>query len=393
MKSRVRTCLISLCLLIILPGCWDRVEINDVALVAGTAIDKQGGEYEVTIQIPLPGQMGGSSGGGGGGTAGSGMWYAESSRAPTIREANEQHQKRVSRELNFSHRRIFIIGEEVAKEGVAPIMDVTVRVPQNRLSSLIAVTKGKAQEVLGADAPIENLPSEMIRELTQNSMVHPPIIKNFVRILLREGIDPIIPYLSVVQTAPGAEGKTQTTIQLEGMAVFNGDQMTGVLKGEQANALMMVMDEAPNPSVKVKPPRGEGEIVIQLQEIKVKLLPQKKGPHYHMNIRLQARGRITENESNFVISNHREMEQLFNQTIQKNIEKSIDVLQHEYHSDPIGMGQLIRHRYKEDWESLKTDWKEHYARVKTNVDVQITIENTGSITSKPFGYKEGELIR
>ena len=40
--------------LLCLTGCWDRVEVNDLAIVTGTAIDKKDDEIELTIQIFRP---------------------------------------------------------------------------------------------------------------------------------------------------------------------------------------------------------------------------------------------------------------------------------------------------------------------------------------------------
>src|SRR5690606_41119568 len=52
---------------ILLTGCWDRQEINDVAFVLGKAIDREKDGYRVSVVIPLPGNMGGPSGGSGSG--------------------------------------------------------------------------------------------------------------------------------------------------------------------------------------------------------------------------------------------------------------------------------------------------------------------------------------
>ena len=47
--------------LLCLTGCWDRVEVNDIAIVTGTAIDKKGDEIELSIQIFIPKAAGSST--------------------------------------------------------------------------------------------------------------------------------------------------------------------------------------------------------------------------------------------------------------------------------------------------------------------------------------------
>ena len=46
-------------------GCWDRIEINDVAIIIATAIDLEDDMYRVTVQLPLPWPIGDVNGGGG----------------------------------------------------------------------------------------------------------------------------------------------------------------------------------------------------------------------------------------------------------------------------------------------------------------------------------------
>ena len=48
-------------------GCWDRVEINDVAFVTGSSFDKINDKFVSTVQIALPSQLGGTGSEGGGG--------------------------------------------------------------------------------------------------------------------------------------------------------------------------------------------------------------------------------------------------------------------------------------------------------------------------------------
>src|SRR5690349_11685006 len=47
-------------------GCWDRVEVNDIALIMGTAFDSApGGKLQMTSQIMVPSQASGGTGAGG----------------------------------------------------------------------------------------------------------------------------------------------------------------------------------------------------------------------------------------------------------------------------------------------------------------------------------------
>lgn len=52
-------------LLCLLPvaGCWDRREVNDMALVIAMAMDKEpNGQYRLSVQVPLVSSLGSTSG-------------------------------------------------------------------------------------------------------------------------------------------------------------------------------------------------------------------------------------------------------------------------------------------------------------------------------------------
>lgn len=382
---------------LLLSGCWDRVEINDAALVAGTAIDKVDDHYRVSLQIPLPGQMGGAgSSGGGGGTSGSGPWQMEVMEGKTIMEANQFQQQAVSRMLNFSHRRIVLFGEDVAKEGLSVPLDVLVRVPQNRLSTLAAITKGEAGDVLAADAPYEQLPAEMAREIAQQNMRGLPSLRSFASTLLTEGIDPILPYLALEKASPGGGEKEKTTIKLEGMAIFDDSKMTGIVRGNQVTALLLTSNRAVTPTIRLPAPRGTGYLEVRLQEPQTELTPTIKNGQISVKLKLTARGWVADNESKYDISakgNLQEVEKHLRDLLRAEIDELLHSLQTRYHSDPLGIGNLINQRENNLWKEIKKDWKEiHYPKVKTDIVVHVHLEHTGAIT-KPIGWMEGELIR
>lgn len=183
---------------LLLTGCWDRIEVNDIAFVLGSSIDKENGLIRSTVQIALPSQLGGAgSEGGGGGTSGSKTFLMLSKTAPTVYTANKEMQTSLSRVLNYSHRRVTLYGEEFARTGIGEQIDTFARFPQNRLTTYIVVTRGPAYKVLGADALIEQVPAEMIREIAKSGMKSAMSVQKLSNQLLTEGIDPAIPAVTL----------------------------------------------------------------------------------------------------------------------------------------------------------------------------------------------------
>ncbi|UUZ86249.1 hypothetical protein LJK88_24275 [Paenibacillus sp. P26] len=72
---------------LILPGCWDRRELNEIGLVTALGIDKAGDQYELTAQFVNPGEIASKEGGGG---------EADGHRQPFIPPREQPSSRRLS---------------------------------------------------------------------------------------------------------------------------------------------------------------------------------------------------------------------------------------------------------------------------------------------------------
>ncbi|MDP1510378.1 Ger(x)C family spore germination protein [Paenibacillus sp. CMAA1739] len=391
-KAAVLCCLL-LCS-VLLGGCWDRREVNDVAFVMGTGLDKEGDQYRVTMQIALPGQLGSSgSTGGGGGTRGTKSYYLESKTGPSFRGAIAEEQREVSRTLNYSHRRVLLFGEALAREGISKMMDVIARIPQNRLSSLIVITKGSAMEMLQADAPIEQYPAEMIRELNFSYMKEPRSVKLLMNSILLDGIDPVVPVMSLVKNGPASLKDRKTNIQIDGLAVFRQDRITGIIDNHLSRFLLLGMEQAKETEIFITPPKGKGYISVHLIENRVHIKPHIQGDEIRMTVRLDCNGNVKENETDFDISNEENLKWLEQQTaeeIKRELGEAVHVIQQKYHSDVLGLGRAIITSRPDEWKRIKPRWDQLYPKVEVTIDPVVHIENIGAVT-KPFGYKKEQI--
>lgn len=376
-------------------GCWDRKEINDIAFVIGIAIDKEKDNYRSSLQIALPGQSGATgSEGGGGGTSGDKSWFILSNTAKTFHRTSLEGQKALSRRIYYAHRRTLLIGEDLAREGVAPMLDLMTRYPLNRFSALPVVTRGEAYKVMDTDAPIEKFPSEMVRELCFLNMRNPRSLKTFIDSILSEGVDPFLPIASVADTVPKNWKDTKTNIKMDGLAIFKKDKLVGMIDKAPADALILAMGEANAPEVMVEAPRGEGDIFIKLNENNSSLHPSVKNDKVKVNIQLYAKGVIVDNESNYGDRREEEILKLndaIHKKIKSDIEEGIRLVQQKYHADILGIGRSIHQHLPAEWDKMKDRWDIIYPDVEVTVIPHVIIENVGVI-NKPIGVMEEDVI-
>lgn len=192
---------------LVLTGCWDRIEVNDIAIVTTTSFDREeDGRFRVGVQVPLPGQMGGSTGGGGG-TSGSKPFYVDSEVGSSLREAVQNLQSRMSRRLFFSHRRVLVIGEGLARSGIRDLFDVSTRIPENRLTTRVVIAKGKGIDLLKAQPQFELYSGEAMREILESYSVFSPNLKDVAHALGQIGADPLLPLIEPATSTSGEKKK------------------------------------------------------------------------------------------------------------------------------------------------------------------------------------------
>ncbi|WP_339167545.1 Ger(x)C family spore germination protein [Paenibacillus sp. FSL R5-0341] len=392
---KIRAVLMLLLCTLFIAGCWDRKEINDVAFVIGIAVDKEGENYRSSLQIALPGQSGASgSTGGGGGTSGDKSWFMLSNTAKTLRGTSLEGQKALSRKIYYAHRRTILIGEDLARDGVASMLDLFTRYPLNRFSALPVVTKGEAYAVMDTDAPIEKFPSEMVRELCLLNMRNPRSLKTFIDAILSDGVDPFLPVASKVDNVPKDWKDVKTNIKLDGLAVFKKDKLVGMIDKAPADALILAMGEANAPEIMVKSPRGEGDIFIKLNENNSSLHPTVKDDKVTVTVQLYAKGVVVDNESNYGDLREEEILKLndaIHKKIKEDIVEGVRLIQQKYHADILGIGRSIHQHLPKEWDKMKDRWDDIYPDVEVNVIPHVIIENVG-VVNKPIGVVEEDIV-
>ncbi|WP_158289591.1 Ger(x)C family spore germination protein [Paenibacillus flagellatus] len=385
--NRRRVALLSAALLLplLLGGCWDRTEVNDIAIVMATGVDKEKDGYRISVIIPLPGNMGGASGGGGG-SGGQAPYTIDSEKGRTLREANARLQSRLSRRLFYAHRKVLLIGEELAKEGLVEVMDITARVAENRLTSYMAVTKGKAYDVLNASPKLERFSSEAMRELLKSDNTIQVQVKDVVIRMSGEGQDAILPYVEVIRS----EGtkKPSEELQISGFAYTRNGKMVGVAKGDEANG-MRWLTESFNPYVEtVEMKNGLVSLIVRRGESAIR--PSVVGGKIRYRIRAEGEATILEAQDGNEYEHERNIERLEEQLekkIREDMAAAMRVVKTD-RSDFPGFGVVLKRTFPGRWrDEWRREWETAIRDVEPEYEVNMVVNRTGMF-SKNVGLKE-----
>lgn len=408
---------------IMVSGCNGGRETDEVAYVIGIGIDRAGDdELNITYQIALPKAL--SPGGGGDNNAGgSGSKAVETLTIKTnnIAEARNILTTLIARVPNLSHNKVFFIGEELARQGVADIFGPLVRYREYRGSMFIAVVhEGTAEKYLKQLNPkIELLPSKFIETLllTNNETgyyVRSDLQEFYGRLKSSSGS----PYATLVATnlmngenRPSGDKlpdekvseylagdipayDSVTASQFAGTALFRQDKMVGTLTTEETRMLMILQGKFPHGFIVIADPNLPNQAInvnLRLGEKPTIHLSFVEG-HPVIDVSVALEGEITAIPSgiNYEQQDYRQqLEARLSALIQAQIEKMLNKTQ-ALDSDVVGFGYRARAAFPtyQAWEDQ--NWDELYSTAQFHIQVTTKLRRTGLMwKSEAIGGKSG----
>lgn len=370
--------LLAAVLLVFQGGCWDRVELNDIALVSATALDLVGEkEYRAAVLTPLPSQMGGgASEGGGGGTSGDQSFYIDSSTGYSLRSASKKLQQRMSRKISYGHRRVVIIGSELAKEGINAPLDYLTRTRDTRLSTLILVARGEAINVLNANPYLEQLSSEAVRELAVEE--YWLSIRDILYDLQIEGKDALIPIMDVVKNENNNPETQEEQVESSVVGLFRDDKLIYITSEEETEGVLWVLGEFSG-SEFVIPVNDKEEVVVIIREEDATIKQEIKNNLPTFTISIENIAAIVESTANLNLEEPdvmQELEEKMNEKIKLQIEALI-AKNLDHRIDTFGFGRLISQKEPKLWKEWKDDWREMLQDIEVEIEVSSQIESPG----------------
>jgi spore germination protein KC len=370
----------------LLSGCWNRIEINDIAIVTAVGLDLEDDKIRLSLQVAVPSKLGPTSG-----TTGSGenSTFMISDTGDTLSEAYRHLQGKLSRRIFFSHSRVLIIGEELAKKGVSHILDFYSRFHEPRMNSYIMFSKGKAFEIIKNKPTLESVTAEETRELTKLSVGLSVNIKEFLDMLLTEGLEPVAPqFASKPMEVGGSAGNagnagTDTTQAIIGAAVFKGDKLVGWMNDSQTRGILWLRDEMELGVITVKVPeeKGGGYISTNIIRTETEIVPTIKNGEIKIAVNTTSEMNVMENASELNLDDSKNIDKLqveLEQDVKGRIQQVLDKAKDELGSDIFGFGEAVYKKYPKQWnDKYKKDWNERFTELEVSIHPTVYVRRIG----------------
>jgi spore germination protein KC len=379
-------------------GCWDKRELNEMAIVSAVGLDRnKEGKLVGTFQIINPGNVAGALQGGGGTNPPISIYRAT---GDNVLELDSIASTKISRDMYFAHANLVVISEELAKEeGLNNIFDAFERSPEFRGTTRVVIARGvKAKDIVETLTAIDKVSAEKvirtieITEKTQGKSISinlQEVIKN----LLSTGKEPIISGFTV-RGNKGKEDKMENTMSSDieanpnaaGIGVFKDGKLIDWLDGDKALGSMWVLDRIENAHLNLD---WEGEkeaitytVIRQKTNIGAKLVNGKP----KISIKVRAEGDIREVNVPLNLTDMHvliDLEKKLAKDLKKEMEDAI-VRAQKNKSDIFGFGELMHESHPKEWKKLEKNWDDDtFPKLEVDVQVETFIRRTG-LRNKPY---------
>lgn len=377
---------------LLLSGCWDRIEINDVALMTGVAIDKdEEDKYVITAEVYIPRMIGsGGSSGGGGGSQGA-QTFIRSGKGDTLAGAVSNLQLKLPRQVFWGQTKVIIFGEKIAKSGIRTAVDFISRHPQPRLRAYLFVAKGKGGDVLALQPPLESSSSEVLRELAKSEVMLQVNLKELLQMTRSDAETAALPMVRVLPAEKGMDSK-QTIEYIYQTALFQQDRMVGQVGAAASRGMLWFRDEVRSANITIRH-KGGGDVSMALIHVHSKLIPKIQAGKWRMTLQADADADVIVNGSRLDLSHPAFVAMLqreLNEELGRRLRETLDKVQKELKLDVFGFAEHFHRRYPDEWRKAKKEWDEIFPRVAVDLDLKLKIRSPGMATA-PQGLPEDEV--
>lgn len=370
MKKPLLLCTIFL----FLAGCWDQRMLGDANLINIIGMDTTtDGKIESTVSVPKVS----------GGQAETQVMIAhiESATGETVRNSRNNLDKKMPENLDASKNEVLLLGEELVKAEIYPLLDIFYRDPSSALNTKVAITEGKTKDFIHLEIEGQPLISryflELIKSAETNTITPVINLQSLCSLIFDAGQDFALPYLRISDDEKSAE--------MIGLAMFHEEQLSGLLTSEEGMMFLLLADQkGKKVQITEKVESGSDSdrknyITVIIKKTTRKLDIQAKGSQgIQVNLQIDLHANVTEYPKDQLNkkSTITHLNQKLSELLTKRAEETVSKMQ-EANSDLFGIGRRLMAHHPEIWE--KTDWKTEYPKIQIKSKVNVTVETHGII--------------
>lgn len=365
-----KICLVILLVLpIMLTGCWDQRLLVNRTLVNGVSFDvTEDGKIAAAVRALNIQSKGG------------GLFEIQDelveAKRPTPVGLGLDLDSKIPGELDASKAHVVIIGEDLAKKGIHPLIEFFYRNRESYLSSKIVIGKGTGKEILSVEkekSPIAFAILQLLEGAEADTVIPEKSTFTVWNNILDPGKDMVLTYLERVES---------DKVAVAGVALFNGDKYTGkTISKDKSGILLSLMNQLSknNRMALILGSKSEGRsISFATRDLRRNLEVQVKKDEkitckidVKMDIEIISYPQDFNNEINV-----KKLNQDLSDEFTKKAKEITNTLV-KANCDAFGIGRRISSSHPELWQ--KINWDQEYKNVHIEPVVKVNIIKTGNV--------------
>ncbi|WDL87753.1 Ger(x)C family spore germination protein [Priestia aryabhattai] len=365
---------ISICLLLT-TGCWDQNLMKNAILIQTITFDRTD-EDKFLFGISIPDIYSNSL------TTGQETIANNSQTLSTIANTPREGRMKLNTEipgnLDASKNKLILFGEQFAKGDIYPSLDVIWRDPRSSMSAKLAVVKGAAVDILNIKPKLESSISQNILNLIQSTETNTIIPDETIQTLASEMLDPgediALPLLKIDHNG--------TTIDVEGIALFNDRKLTGTLSQGESTLFLLLNNKRGKyarftKNINNNKSKMTNFISLNVDNMKRKLnVSVDKDGNVFVNLNLYLELAVEEFPTGNVPKKLNQLNKKLSKSFTDEAEKVVKKLQ-EANCDAFGIGRRLIAFHHGSW--LKKDKASYFKNVQFKSKVEVEIVRYGIV--------------
>ena len=309
-------------LIILLTGCYNYSELNDLTIVKCASVDIEDDKYVVSYIISNSKEN-----------------IILEGKGNTISDAISEMNLMSPKELYIGHMLVYIISEDVAVKGVNDVTDYFFRNSSSKKTFQIIISKGKkAKEILQVissnyDIPTLNIAKNLTSENSLSSTINTTLL-SFTKSINDPGIEPIANGITI-----------EKNIKIEPIAIFKDDKFIKWADEYLSQGITILYNQGN--SYKIDANCEDKKVIFNLNNLKIER-DFNIDDKVLFNIKIKANTEISEMTCNYDLKNNddlNKLESILINSLKSILDKTIYEIK-ESKIDSIGIGNYI---YKHDY--------------------------------------------
>ncbi len=364
MKIRILTLLP---LLLIVSGCYDYRETDDMAIVSGLHV-AEGAEkaYKLTFEM-----VGTTSDGGTKATV-------TAREGDTIAEAIDNATALSGKRLYFGHAQVLAIDYALAQEGIADILDYFTRQNDMRLTINVVATKDiKGEDFFkGQDDEVRSFViADMLKANEERAITPDTQLYTFISDSFEQGTDGFMPIVNM-----GNDGN----MKVSSAAIFKDAVLTGQLDEDDTKYLMMLNNIGNRGGFILEREQGK-PLSFEIRSRKAKIEPHLEWERLICDVELEAQLGILElTGTRGILSREKldEIEAELGKYVSEQLGSTLDEMSRSNTADVLGIERSLIRKQPELKGFLKENFQGLYKDAYFNVTTKISIIDSGRTLRK-----------